>query len=156
MQISLISRWGTLPLGPSGGNILITPHEQPLVHTPRGWSQPSLTEIHPLVVKKKMKVCIFPLGPHPSIFHPSRGPRGTSWVLPWTNYVLHIWRSLHTKEIQSVLLLGLEKINPNPIGLFEGLESIGGGAIMAPPSDLGNARTDRLETWHRYKTSWEE
>ena len=29
-------------------------------------------------------------------------------------------------------------INPIPIGLFRGLESIGGGADLAPPSDLGN------------------
>ena len=29
--------------------------------------------------------------------------------------------------------------NPIPIGLFRGLESIGGGgADLAPPSDLGN------------------
>ena len=31
-------------------------------------------------------------------------------------------------------------LNPIPIGLFRGLESIGGGggADLAPPSDLGN------------------
>ena len=56
-------------------------------------------------------------------------------------------------EIRMRYEVKIESINPNPIGLFEGLESMGGGALWPPPPDLGNARTDRLETWHRYKTS---
>ena len=39
--------------------------------------------------------------------------------------------------------------NPNPTGLFEGLEPTGGGAILAPPSDLGRGSRDRRENLHQ-------
>ena len=45
-------------------------------------------------------------------------------------------------------------LNPIPIGLFRGLESIGGGADLAPPPQISATNgTDWLENWHSRKTS---
>ena len=62
--------WSLPLLGPSPWGRPPAPHEQIWVPTPWGWSQPSLVEICRPVLEKKTKMCIFPLGPHPSNFHP--------------------------------------------------------------------------------------
>ena len=42
------------------------------------------------------------------------------------------------------------------LGYFTSLNSWGGGAIMAPPSDLDHGWPDQLENQHRYRVTCEE
>ena len=66
-------------------------------------------------------MCIFPLCPHPSIFIPSRGPRGTSWVCH-VQTLFFIYKGIVYIQKSSLYCL-----NPKRTG--------GGGGIR-PPLDV--------------------
>ena len=90
--------FGALPLGPHGGHTYyLNNFESP---TPKDDSCHFWLKSNYAFSKRRWNIYF--------LQRAHRGPLGPPWELPWTTFVLHLTRYLHTTKL-TILLLDLEK-----------------------------------------------